>query len=136
MSVESNRELGREFFLSQDRTKGAPDASMCAADYSAKIASYPLMDYAGHGAFAEAFYEAFPDLTHTIEDVIAEEAKIAVRFILRGTHQAELSGIPATGKSIEVQAIAMLEIRDGKVSHLDAGFDQVGLMTQLGVISQ
>jgi steroid delta-isomerase-like uncharacterized protein len=136
MSAESSRELGRAFFLAQDRLKGGPDPELCAPGYSAKIASYPLFDEAGHRAFAEAFYTAFPDLEHVIDDVVAEDDKVAVRFTIRGTHQAELSGIPATGRTIEIQAIAMLEISDGKVTHLDAGMDQIGLMTQLGVLSQ
>lgn len=136
MSVESMRELGSEFFLSQDRRKGGPDADLCAPDYSAKIGSYPLMNLETHDAFTMAFYAAFPDLYHTIEDVIVEDDKVAVRFILHGTHLGELSGIPATGRSIEVQAIAMLEARDGKVTHLDVGFDQMGMLTQLGVLSQ
>jgi steroid delta-isomerase-like uncharacterized protein len=134
MSVESNRELGRAFFLAQDRLKGGPDPDLCTPDYSAKIGSYPLFDEAGHRAFAEGFYASFPDLYHSIEDVIAEDDKVAVRFILHGTHEAELSGIPATGRTIAVQGIAMLETVDGKVAHVDATFDQIGLMTQLGVM--
>ena len=58
-----------------------------------------------------------------------------VRFTLRGSHTGDFMGIPATGKSIEVSAIAILAFVNGKVAQLNAQFDQLGMMQQLGVIS-
>jgi predicted ester cyclase len=82
------------------------------------------------------FYSAFPDLNHTIEDTIAERDKVAVRFRLRGTHQGNFMGIPATAKPITVSAIVIMQIAGGKVTELRAEFDQLGMMQQLGVVPQ
>ncbi|MGB3861338.1 MAG: ester cyclase [Candidatus Aminicenantaceae bacterium] len=41
-----------------------------------------------------------------------------VRLTARGTHTEEFMGIPATGKKIELSAITILRIEDGKVAHV------------------
>jgi predicted ester cyclase len=53
---------------------------------------------------------------------------------LRGTHTGDFMGMPPTGRAVTVQAIALLSVADGRVTHLRAIFDRFGLMQQLGVI--
>jgi predicted ester cyclase len=91
------------------------------------------MDLAGHKQFARTFYGAFSDLYHTVADTIADGDTVTVRFTLHGTHTHDLMDIPATGKSIRVSAIAMLQFKDGKVVVLHGQFDQLGMLQQLGV---
>jgi steroid delta-isomerase-like uncharacterized protein len=134
VSIESNKTLGRAFFESQDQSKGAPAAEYCAADYTAAIGGNPAMDRAGHDQFAKAFYAAFPDIHHHIEDTIAEEDRVAVHFSLHGTNSGDFFGIPATNKEVQITAIAILKVKDGRVNRLDANFDEAGLMRQLGVM--
>ncbi len=134
MSIAQNQQTARDFFLEQDRRRGPLSPELCAPDYAAKIGSNPRMDRAGHDAFALMFYAAFPDLYHTIDDVIADENGAAVRFTLRGTHTGGFMGLPPTGKRIEVSAIAFQRIVAGQVTRLHADFDQAGLMQQLGVM--
>jgi predicted ester cyclase len=127
MSIESTRALGPLFFHAQDRLLGGPAAELCVPGYSATIGGNPSFDLAGHQAFARAFYAAFPDLHHTIEETVAEQAKVAVRFVLRGTHTG-------TRRAIEVNALAILHVAEDKVTELRANFDQIGMMKQLGVM--
>ena len=133
MSAKTLSELGRKFFESQDRRKGGPDPDLCASSYVARIGSNPPMDLAGHDGFGKAFYGGFPDISHTIEDTIADDSKVAVVFTLRGTHTGDFMGIPPTQKKIDVGAIAVLKVTDGKVTELRAQFDQLGMLKQLGV---
>lgn len=134
MSTQHNKEVARQFFMEQDRRKGPLAPEIVAADYVARIASNPPMDMAGHSGFGSAFYQGFPDIYHTIDDVIGDGDTAVVRFTLRGRHTGDFMGIPATNQSIEVSAIAILRFDDGKVAQLTAQFDQLGLMQQLGVI--
>ncbi|GIV17303.1 MAG: hypothetical protein KatS3mg022_2738 [Armatimonadota bacterium] len=133
MLTDTNRDIGRRFFEAQDRLRGGPDADLCASDYVARIGSNPSMTLSDHQGFASAFYAGFPDLHHTVEEIIADDATAVVRFTLRGTHLSLFMGIPPSGKSIEVEAIAILHIADGRVTALHAQFDQFGMMRQLGV---
>jgi steroid delta-isomerase-like uncharacterized protein len=81
----------------------------------------------------EGFWKVFPDLTVTIEDVIADGDKVVVRFIGRGTHQRDLGGIPATGMKTEAGAIDIFHIVDGKIVEVWEISDRLGLMQQLGM---
>ncbi|HLF72638.1 MAG TPA: ester cyclase [Dehalococcoidia bacterium] len=129
---EPNRALGLHFVTRQDQMRGGPDPALCAPGYTARI-NGQVLDLAGHTALAGAFYAAFPDLNHILEDTVADEAKVAVRFHLEGTHKGDFMGVAATGKRIKVEVIAILEVKDGKVTELQALSDQAGMMQQMGV---
>jgi len=78
-------------------------------------------------------WQAFPDLTLTIEDLIADGGKVVVRFIGRGTHQGDLGSISATGIKCEAGAIEICRIEDGKIGEVWEISDTLGLMIQLGM---
>jgi steroid delta-isomerase-like uncharacterized protein len=61
------------------------------------------------------YREAFPDLTCTIEELIAEGDKVAYRWTMRGTHQGEIEGIAPTGRAVEVSGITIVRLEDGKI---------------------
>lgn len=134
MSIDETKKIGPFFFAEQDRLRGGPAEALCADTYTATIGGNPPMNLAGHQQFAHLFYQAFPDLSHTIEDTVAEEDKVTVRFTLQGTHTADFMGIPATNKPISVSAIAILKVSEARVTELYAIFDQMGMMQQLGVL--
>jgi steroid delta-isomerase-like uncharacterized protein len=126
--------IGRRFFAEQDRLRGGPSPELCAANYVAVIGGNPAMDRDGHQQFAAAFYAAFPDATHTVDDAFAAGDRVAVRFTIRGTHRGAFFGIPATGKPIVVTANILMALADGKVTRLSGVFDEAGLLRQIGVI--
>jgi predicted ester cyclase len=134
MSTEQNKATARRFFAEQDRRKGPLCEEICAADYAASIAGFPTMDRAGHSQFGVMFYQAFPNLFHTIEQTIGEDDKVTVHFTLHGANTGDFMGIPATNREVMVSAIAILRFVNGKVTQLQAVFDQMGLMRQLGVL--
>lgn len=127
---EPNRALGLHFFTMLDKLRGGPEPSLCAPGYTARINGKAL-DLATHTEFEEDFHAAFPDLNHLIEDTVADEEKVAVRFILEGTHLADLMGISATGKRISVEGIGILQVKDGKVTELHEVFDRDSMISQL-----
>ena len=131
--IEANRNLGRRFFQEQDQLHGGPADNFCAPVYTARLAGYPAMDLSGHKQFAAAWYSAFPDTHHTIEDVMADSNGATVRFTIRGTHKGAFNGVGPTGKSITVGGIAMMRVQAGKVVDLWAQFDQAGMLQQLGL---
>jgi predicted ester cyclase len=134
MSATHTEALGRQFFAAQDRMRGGPEAALCAEDYRATINANPPMNLAGHQAFSTAFYAAFPDTAHTIDEIVAQDDRVAVRFTLRGTHQGSFFGIPPTQRPIAVPAVVIMHVRDGRVTDLQGVFDQLGLMQQIGAL--
>jgi predicted ester cyclase len=82
-----------------------------------------------------------PDLPPTLdglkmlESVVAEGDRMAGRFTVRGTHSGPLFGIPPTGVQAEVGAMVIARFDEAGMWVEDwARFDQLGLLTQLGVI--
>ena len=89
-------------------------------------------------AFMTALFAAFPDFSGMLEDVIAADDKVVCRSTWRGTHRAELMGIPATGRTVEYGVIEIFRVEDGHfVEHWQQAdtlsmFQQLGLMPELG----
>jgi steroid delta-isomerase-like uncharacterized protein len=81
-----------------------------------------------------AFANAFPDGYTTIEDMVAEAEKVVARTTFDGTHQAEMKGIPATGKTVSMSGITIFRLDNGKITEGWLVNDDLGMMQQLGVI--
>ncbi len=76
---------------------------------------------------------AFPDLRILIQDLIAEEEAVAIRFVMTGTHLGNYLNIPPTGRTIEMQACEIYRIGDGQIIEREMVADMLGLFGQLGV---
>lgn len=77
------------------------------------------------------FRAAFPDMHDTIEDMLAEGDKVAVRVTVQGTHRGEFQGIAPTGRQISFAGFAIFRVVDGKIVENRALNDRQGLMQQL-----
>ena len=76
----------------------------------------------------------FPDIQWSLEEMIAENDKVAARFIMRGTHQGAFFGVPPTGKKIQVQAMNIYRLKDGKFVEERGQPDLLGLLQQIGAV--
>jgi steroid delta-isomerase-like uncharacterized protein len=78
---------------------------------------------------------AFPDLRMEVQDMFASGDKVVARVRGIGTHEGEFMGMPATGKSVDVQLIDIIRFGDDGLAHEHWGvFDAFGMMQQLGAI--
>lgn len=84
--------------------------------------------------FTSAFFTAFPDLTTTIEDLVAEGDRVAVRQTWHGTHSASFQGIPPTGKRISFTSNEIYRVAGGKLAEEWVELDLLGLLQQLGAV--
>lgn len=64
--------------------------------------------------FTQVLKPAFPDLRVEVLDQIAEGDQVTSRKRITGTHLGELMGIPATGRSVAIDVIDIVRLRDGK----------------------
>jgi steroid delta-isomerase-like uncharacterized protein len=85
---------------------------------------------------ATLYRTAFPDLRLTIEDIIAEGETVTARWSCRGTHNGEFSGTAPTGKQFTISGISIARFANGKMAEGWVNWDALGLMRQLGVISE
>ena len=81
------------------------------------------------------FRNAFPDLSCTVEEQIAEGDKVVSRWTLRGTHRGDFFGIAGTGNRVEFTGIQIDRFDEsGKIVEERAEFDLLGAMRQMGAI--
>src|ERR1700687_4362890 len=99
MSADDNKAIARRFFEAFDRNHWDAIGNLCAPDYIGHLSGAPdPMNFEGHKQFGQMFHAAFPNVTHTIEDQIAEHDRVLTRLTVRGTHSGDFMGLPASGK--------------------------------------
>jgi steroid delta-isomerase-like uncharacterized protein len=78
---------------------------------------------------------AFPDLRFDAEDILPSGDKVIARSRVTGTNRGEFMGMPATGKSINVQAIDIVRFgNDGLAVEHWGVMDMMSIMQQLGAV--
>jgi steroid delta-isomerase-like uncharacterized protein len=80
------------------------------------------------------YLDAIPDFRVTIDELVAEGDKVAVRRTYEGTHRGELLGIPATGKRFQFGGISIFRLANGRIAEHWEQLDRLALMQQLGVV--
>lgn len=96
----------------------------------------------GDGAvgYAMAWLNAFPDARLEVHDEVAAGDWVVQRFTFSGTHDELLASptgdIPATHRRIDGRGLQMLRISGGKIAEEHLYFDQVQVMTQLGLMPE
>jgi steroid delta-isomerase-like uncharacterized protein len=79
----------------------------------------------------ELMKRAFPDLEARVDDIVAADDKVALRLTLRGTHQGEFQGIPATGRTIGYVSHEFYRVQDGLIAEEWICSDMASLFRQL-----
>lgn len=92
-----------------------------------------MRGHKGYKATVNMFRTAFPDIEFTLDQVLAEESRVAIRLTGRGTHKGNFMGIAPTGKQVSFGGMTFITIQDGKVAERWGISDMPGLMQQLGV---
>jgi len=82
-----------------------------------------------------SYFVGFPDLQFTIEDILAEGDKVAVRYTGRGTHKGEFWGVAPTGRQVTMRGISIIRIKEGRIVEEWAYINTLNLMEQLGALS-
>jgi steroid delta-isomerase-like uncharacterized protein len=87
--------------------------------------------------FFHMYRAAFPDLRMEPEDILASGDKVVARVRATGTHQGEFLGMPASGRSVDVQLIDIIRFGDDGLAHEHWGVvDALAMMQQLGAIPE
>jgi predicted ester cyclase len=84
--------------------------------------------------YASTFFEAFPDVSFSVEDILADGDKVVSRVRFRGTHQGETEEFgPPTGRQLEQEGITIHRIEGGKIVEEWNQFDNLSILQQLGL---
>jgi steroid delta-isomerase-like uncharacterized protein len=90
--------------------------------------------------YAMSWLRAFPDAKLTVQDTVVEGNAAAVQMTFDGTHTDTLAGpegdIPATNRHLTGRASEFVRVEGGKIVEEHLYFDQVEVMTQLGLMPE
>ena len=132
MSAEENKALVRRLFEQFNKGKLA---AMAAID---ELFATNIIYHGGGGEEIRSIKEykqaTSPDIHFTIDDMVAEEDKVAARITMTGTHKGEYMGAPPTNKKITIKAIVIERFAEGKIVEEWGQTDTLGMMQQLCVV--
>ncbi len=131
--LEANKALVRRVYVAFSGGDPADLDTVIAPDF----AHHPLLpdENPGREGFkgvVKVFRTVFPDFDVTLEDVVAEGDKVAIRGIARGTQRGDLLGIAPTGKPVAFAVADVYRIEDGMIAegwHLE---DYLSIFLQIG----
>jgi steroid delta-isomerase-like uncharacterized protein len=133
---DENKAVARRFF--EAFNSGEVDAldDVVAEDAIDHDAYNPFASDGREGAkkLIAMYRDAFPDLTMTVDDQIAEGDKVATMWHAEGTHEGELMGFAGTGNRTTTRGIAVDRIEDGRVVEAWGQWDVLHLMQVIGAV--
>jgi steroid delta-isomerase-like uncharacterized protein len=90
----------------------------------------------GYRMFFTGLRNAFPDLSVSLETLVADEDSIAIAYTMSGTQTGTLNGFPPTGKKVKIRGMQISKFKDGKMVERWGSSDELGMLQQLGVLQE
>jgi steroid delta-isomerase-like uncharacterized protein len=134
MATEHNKQVALRLYERLNAGDAAAVGDLVTEDY---VEHDPLP---GQGTGREGALDRFSMIIRglaphfTIEDVVAEDDKVVVRWTNAGTHTGEFAGIPPTGRPFTIGGIDIYRLRDGLLCEHWHQLDQLSMLGQLGLI--
>lgn len=119
---ESNKDVVRRYY---ERVLNGRDLE--AVDEF--FADERLVEGIRRGCFS--YFQAFPDLHVSVDDLIAEGDRVFCRSTMTGTHDGEYKGIPATGRNVAAESAEVFRVADGRFVGYWCLANVAGLMRQI-----
>lgn len=114
----------------------AAEQEFLAADHHLVRSEFHNLSYNAAGSeladISDEPHVAIPDRSEEIIELIGEGSTVVVHYKIRGTHQGNFYGIPATGKSIELDSIGIFELADGKIKDSWFFAEEAAFLIQTG----
>ena len=141
MATEENKRLVRSLYENLNRR----DAAAAAVFYALDAKNHGrLVGRHGMQTVFESLFSTFPDFTYRVEEATAEGDRVVCKVTMTGTHLGEptmpatfggmLTGVPPTGKKVEVLQFHSFRMSGGQISEHAAVRDDLEMLKQLGVV--
>jgi len=143
MSIEENKILVRRYF---EDARYDPD--ICDEIFASHFqfhtiqrASITLQSAESDPQSEKTAYEWLtktwsPNWQMTVDEVMAENDRVMVRWTFSGTQVGEYSGLLPTNRDVTYSGINIFRIENGKIAEIWDIYDRLWLWQQLGVIPE
>ncbi|HEY7589648.1 MAG TPA: ester cyclase [Candidatus Limnocylindrales bacterium] len=135
MGAEDARALVRRFIEEVfGRGNVAAIDELVAPDFVSHTFGFTEDGPAKLKAATERVHATLSDVRFTVEDVVVEGDRVAVRLTASATPTGEFMGVPAAGKRYTIGEMHFFRVREGRVAEHWHQHDALGLMRQLGAL--
>lgn len=86
-------------------------------------------------AYYSNFTTGFSEPNFKIVDIFGQGDKLVKHWHFTGKHTGDFFGIPATGKTVDMEGTTLVKMKDGKIAQEQDFMDNMALMQQLGILS-
>ena len=118
-----------------DRGEVAALDDLLAPDYVRRSHSgSTAQDREEFAASVLAVRDAFPDLRTSIDDMLVDGDRVAVRWHSLGTHTGEFLGVPPTGRPVRVSGATFSRFAGERIVEEWVTWDPRQLLSALGII--
>lgn len=90
----------------------------------------------GYKQIVAMYRTAFPDTHVTIEEMVAEDDAVVVRWTGRGTHEGEFMGIEPTNEAVEVPGMTLVHVEDGTITESWQCYDALDILGQIDALPE
>jgi ketosteroid isomerase-like protein len=139
VSVTAAGELVERFY--EDFGAGNVGGALAACSEDVEVVDPGMGTVHGRERFRvypETFKRAMPDARAVIEHTVESGDTVAVEGRFTGTHTGPLAtddgDVDPTGAAVELRFADFSRVRDGKIVAYHTYYDQLGLLTQLGLM--
>ena len=135
MSFNENKRIVQEF-IDETYNKGNLEntSRFVTSDFAYHARGEDIEGVEAYNEWVSLDRSIFPDITFTILETIAESDKAATAFIVKGTHEKEFRGIPATHKKFETVGVIIFHFRNNKIKEGWVVVDGLTAALQIGAI--
>ena len=134
--VEANKQAMYRFETMINTADDALAEELVAPDAPFYTPASPEPLYGGKGYLFVVHWmrQSFSDVQWKLEEMVADEDKVAVRWTLTATHDGEFMGVPPTGKKIKTTVMNFYYFnKDGKITNDIAADGMIGILRPLGL---
>ncbi len=135
--TDENKALTKRFYEEVMNAHNLANVkSYCTNDF---IDHNPSPGHTGKGlddltAQLNEMLTALPDLHVSADFMVAEEDTVVAYLTMTGTNTGPFGNMPASNKSVKINGVDIVHIKDGKATERWGVFDDLSLMTQLGMV--
>jgi predicted ester cyclase len=138
-TLAANRLIGRRVLLElwgQGKLEVADE--LYAPNYVDHVAKGPepgqVRGAQGIKQAVTLFRTAFPDLTYTVHEEMAQRDLVWTRFSARGTQMGLFLGVAPTGRVVTYTGMDLNRIAKGKIVESWVNYDALALLQQIGLV--
>ena len=134
--LEANKRLVRHFTAAINAADWDALDTLLSEDFrrhSQATTEMPETSGEEYKQLQQVYLASFPDQQVTVEMLVAEGDKVAAYGTYAGTNTGPMGDVPATGRSAQSKFLSIFRIEGGKIAELWVEWDNVALLTQLGL---